>query len=112
MDTIIISPDNVAELSGKDVTLLCKTSDGAELYWAKSDDRGQSWTYIAIGDEVIGDPEKYEVDTTENNVTTPGVYNLRILDLVLQDAALYRCQHLILFENVYAHAIVMGESQF
>ena len=108
LETIVLSPENIAEPSGIDIVLPCKTSDGSTLDWAKSDDRGISWVNIARGDQVIDDPEKYEVDTTEDDVITPGVYHLRILGLDLEDAAIYRCQHWILSENAYAHVIALG----
>ena len=63
-------PQNTAAFINTDEKLLCKSSQGTEMDWAKSDDRGTTWINIARGEDVIGGDPHYDIDTTENGTIT------------------------------------------
>ncbi len=97
-----MTPPNKAGIIGTNVVLPCKSSDGGLLSWAVSSDRGDTWTNIAFGDDVVGNNPHYDIISTE-----AGEYNLQILNLTLEDGALYQCQHLIMSKYAYANLVVM-----
>ena len=88
--------------------LNCRGEDSVELEWAMSTDRGTTWTAISRGTTIVGDNPHYEIET-EYNGDTQGVYNLKIIGLIFEDAAMYRCDHWVSSQNAYAFLIVLGK---
>ncbi len=104
LGSIDVTPRNLAGTVGADVVLPCRSSDG-QLDWAVSHDRGKTWIDISRG-EKVNNPH-YNIISTE-----AGEYNLQILDLTLQDGALYKCLHWFKSEYAYVNLVVMCEYMF